>query len=65
MNQINTITRPRHDFRIWPSSDGQYYFVYYDGNYQALVTSETYKTLPIARQALANFISEMGKYYQK
>lgn len=54
--------RPTHDFQIWKSSNSQYYFVYYDGNRQALVQSETYVTLESAQRGLANFKTEMRMY---
>ena len=56
------ITRPAHSFKIWQSANKQYYFVYYDGNYQTLVTSETYVTLQGAMRALENFKYEMKRY---
>jgi uncharacterized protein YegP (UPF0339 family) len=61
---MNDAARPRHSFKIWQSQNSQYYWVYYDGNYEALVTSETYTTLDTAKRMLTNFISEMGQYFK-
>lgn len=54
--------KPAHDFKLWKSTNQQYYWVYYDGNYEALVTSELYKTEEGAREGLRNFKSEMKSY---
>jgi uncharacterized protein YegP (UPF0339 family) len=56
------MTKPAHDFKLWISTNAQYYWVYYDGNREALVTSETYKTEDGARRGLQNFIDEMKNY---
>ena len=57
--------KPRHDFKIWVSRDGQYYWVYYDGNYEALVTSELYRTHAGALIGLNNFKAEMRAYVNR
>lgn len=56
------MVKPKHNFQIWESINKQYYWVYYDGNAEPLVTSETYITLSGAQQGLSNFISEMREY---
>lgn len=64
-NALNQLTRPRHDFRILESVNHQYYWVYYDGNYEPLVTSEMYTRREDAQRGLNNFISEMAHYYRR
>jgi len=51
--------RPSHNFKIWRSTNGQYYWAYYDGNYECLANSELYTTLEGAQQGLRNFKQEM------
>lgn len=57
-----TVSRPSHDFMIWRSTNNQYYFVYYDGNYEPLMTSELYETFEGAQRGLQNFKTEMRQY---
>ena len=53
-----------HTFQVLKSINYQFYWVYYDGNNEAIVTSETYVTLQGARNGLTNFIQEMGQYFK-
>ena len=63
MNSVKIGARPAHDFKIWVSKDGQYYWGYYDGNYECLVTSELFPTKPGAEISLVNFKQEMSRYF--
>lgn len=56
------MAKPKHDFKLWRSRDNKIYWVYYDGNYEALVTSEMYNTAGAAREGLKNFLEEMKQY---